>query len=169
MRKSFRVGGKQAHMIEEAKNGTLDLSDWDIEELLYGMRRNKNGNFQGRRPAVIPRQIYDELAKRVKMEVGHKLRGVANEHIVPVLEQIMTGSIDPDDIPALKLKAAVAQDLLDRFVIGKKEEVAISGTMKHEAVIANVTVQRDIPDPDEDDVIDVEAVDEEDEDWTFDE
>jgi hypothetical protein len=41
-----------------------DLSDWDDDELLRGTRRDKNGNFRGHPPKLIPAQCLQELNRR---------------------------------------------------------------------------------------------------------
>lgn len=159
------VRGRQAELIQDIKAGKASFDDWDLEELIRGYRRSKNGRFSGRPPAVIPREIHDELARRVKSEVAHELRGLVGEHVAPVLRAILAAQngINPEDVPGLRLQAAVAQDLLDRFVVSKTDKIEIAGTMKHEAIIANVTVARDVGE-DDDDIIDVTPVDEEDDD-----
>lgn len=157
-----RIDGRPKELVQLARAGKLDLSDWDIEELLRGYRRAKDGSFRGRPPLVVPREVHDELAKRVKHEVAHELRGIAAEHIKPVYERIVSAGVsgwDAEEIQMMKLQLTAAQDLMDRFVVGKSEKIEIAGTMRHEATIDSVTVDRDLPD---DDIVDAEVVEEED-------
>jgi hypothetical protein len=57
--------------------GLEDLTDWDMEELRHGRRRDRNGRFQGRPPNVLPKNLYDELWKRVLAEGQQKLLDMA--------------------------------------------------------------------------------------------
>ncbi len=41
-----------------------ELRTWSIEELVRGQRKNKNGNWTGRRPQILPAAIVTELARR---------------------------------------------------------------------------------------------------------
>ena len=167
-----RLAGRQAKYVAQAKNGQLDVSDWDLEELIRGYRRAKDGSFRGRPPQVVPREVHEELAKRVKNDVAHQLLEVVQEHVKPTLEKILEAKyMAPEDVPGLRLKAQVAQDLLDRFVVGKNETIEIKGNLKHEAVIADVTVNRtlELEEDEDEDIVDAEVVDEADaEDWEFD-
>lgn len=162
----IRMRGRQAKLVSELRDGEADLSDWDMEELIRGYRRAKNGTFAGRPPLVVPREVHDELAKRVKSQVAHELRGLVAEKVVPVMRKILEGEVDPADAPGLRLQMQVAQDLLDRFVVSKSEKIEIAGTMKHENIIESVTIDRSLDDG-EDDIVDAEIVEEEEDlgDW----
>jgi len=161
-----RLGTANAELLELARSGGLDLDDWDIEELIRGRRRGTDGSFKGRPPVVVPREIHDELAKRVKQDVAHQLRGIAAEYIEPVLRAVMEnpGGIAPEQVPGLTLQLKAAQDLMDRFVVGRQEKVEVSGTLRHETLIQNVTIDRSL-DEESDEIEDAEIVDEWDEDW----
>lgn len=155
----IRLAGRQAKWVQQARDGELNLEDWDMEELLRGYRRDKGGKFRGRPPQVVPREVHQELAKRVRNNVAHQLLAVVDEHVKPVLLKILQGGASPDQVPELKLQAQVAQDLLDRFVVSKQEKLEITGTMKHEEIISSVTVDRSLPD---EDIVDADVVDEDD-------
>lgn len=164
-----RLSGKQVELLEQSRAGTLDVSDWDLEELLRGHRRARDGTFRGRPPMIVPRDVHDELARRVKTQVAHDLRYLASEHIEPIYKSIMdaaNGGIAPEDVPGLRLQLEAAKDLMDRFVVAKSEKVEVSGTMKHDAVIGSVTVDRTLPEDDED-IVDAEVVDEDDDEFEF--
>lgn len=165
----IRLAGRQADLVRQIKEGEENLDDWDIEELTRGYRRDKGGKFRGRPPLVVPLEVHNELAKRVKSHVAHQLRGIVAEHVEPVIKRVLAAeSLDPEEVPGLRLQAQVAQDLLDRFVVSKTEKVEISGTMKHEEIIEQVTVARDLPSDEEiTDADIVEDDEEEDEDDEF--
>ena len=138
------LGVGNAELMRQAQAGKLDLSDWDIEELIRGRRRAKNGTFSGAGPRMVPIQIHDELARRVKTDVAHELRGIASKYIGPILKFVLEhpGGLDPKDVPGLTLQVKAAQDLMDRFVVGRQEKVEVSGTLRHEQIIKDVTIDR---------------------------
>lgn len=164
----MEVRGRQAELLTASRNGTLDVSDWDLEELLRGYRRSKNGRFSGRPPSIVPREVHQELAKRVRNDVAHALRGIAHKHIEPVFKAILAAQasgIPPEQVPAMRLQLQAAQDLMDRFVVGRQEKIEVSGTMKHEAIIQDVTIDRTFDEDDDADIVDAEIIDEELDEW----
>lgn len=169
-RSRIRVSGRTAEMLYDARAGVLDCSDWDLEELMRGQRRAKNGRFVGRPPLMVPRGVYEELARRVQSQVAHQLRALAAEHIEPIYKKIMEAhskGIDPEDVPGLRLQLEAAKDLMDRFIVSKTENIRVSGTMRHEEIIQSVTIDRSL-DEESEDIVDAEVLEEEDwdeEDW----
>lgn len=126
-----------------------DLADWDMEELLRGKRRDKNGNFGGRPTKMIPREVHDELARRVKSQVAHELRGWVMEHTIPIMDRAakLHEIQDPEKFTrekqALDLQLKAVHDMLDRLVVSKSETLEISGTLKHELIVEEVTLRRE--------------------------
>src|SRR5204863_9570106 len=60
-------GGEVVHVSPKTAAIVFDgvsLDDWDDDELLAGRRKNKNGNFTGRPPMLIPIELHRELTKR---------------------------------------------------------------------------------------------------------
>src|SRR6266542_5781032 len=47
-----------------AEGEITDFSDWSVEELVRGQRKNKRGNWTGKRPKLLPAQLVQELARR---------------------------------------------------------------------------------------------------------
>jgi hypothetical protein len=41
-----------------------DLQSWSVEELVRGQRKNKRGNWTGKRPKLLPAALVQELARR---------------------------------------------------------------------------------------------------------
>lgn len=64
----LRVSGRYADLLR----GKLKIEDLDDEEIANGKLRDKNGNFTGRPPIVLPREFHDamqrELLKRGQRE-----------------------------------------------------------------------------------------------------
>lgn len=141
---------------DDIRNGEVDLSDWDIDELLNGRRRARDGTFKGSTPKTIPRELHQELTRRVQEDVRAELTVLVHEKAGPVLRDILNGDIDPSDVPGLNLQSKVVQDLLDRLIIGRQERVEVSGSMEHEHFINDVTIDRTL---DEGDIVDADVVD----------
>lgn len=55
-------------------HGEDDLSAWTDEELERGQRRDRNGRWSGKRPAVVARALYDELTRRKLSAASDLLR-----------------------------------------------------------------------------------------------
>lgn len=151
-REWVRVSGPVAKMLA----GELDLTQWDDEELFRGRQRDKNGNFSGRPPSLVPRAAYEEFVRR-QLERAEQLF-VSN--IAEAVEELVKIAKDPDVDESVRLKAI--QMISDRTLGAVKQRVDIGAAGDSEpwkAIVEAVTVNRDLPD--EDDVIDAEVVDEE--------
>lgn len=88
--------------------GDEDVRQWDDEELERGRRRDKNGAWSGRPPAIVPKVIHDELVRR-KLSKGYELLADNIAAAVQVLADVAT---DETVDPGVRVKAASA--ILDR-------------------------------------------------------
>ena len=166
-RAHVRVGAKVAALIA----GDIDLNDWDDEELIRGQARAKDGTFRGQPPALVPREVYQEWARR-QMEQGFQdMLGNLRE-IVEVVVQMAT---DPTVDESVKLRAA--EQVMDR-IYGKPRQSVDLGIHdddeKLDALMQSVVIRReDFHEPwgGEDDVVDAEVLadDDEPEPWTWEE
>lgn len=95
--------------------GEEDLSVWTDEELLRGQRRNKNGNWSGGKPKVVPKAIHDEWVSR-RMAEAHDLLRECTVDAVTVLRDV---AMDNEADQAVRIKAA--EMILDR-TLGKPSE-----------------------------------------------
>jgi hypothetical protein len=79
------------------------VSEWDLEELRRGQRRNARGNFTGRPPTtgVITREIHEELWRRIMSEAAQRLR----DGVPHALEGIMSIARDEEMPGAVRLNA----------------------------------------------------------------
>ena len=95
--------------------GEEDLTAWSDEELLRGQRRDKNGNWSGRKPKVVPKAIHDEWVSR-RMAEAHDLLRECTVDAVVVLRDL---AMDPDTESSVRIKAV--EMILDR-TMGKPSE-----------------------------------------------
>lgn len=93
-------------------SGKEDLSVWDDEELRRGYRRDKNGGWSGRKPKVVPMELYKELSQRQYDKAAELLR----DSLVDAVSLFRELVLDPKVDPGIRLKAA--QTIADR-VLGR--------------------------------------------------
>jgi hypothetical protein len=125
--------------------GNEDLSTWDVEELRHGRRRDKNGKFQGRPPTLLPRNLFEELAKRLFGEAQQKLLDM----LMPALDAL-EAIIDGEDISkedAIRLKAI--ESVMNRVLGKQPDTVVAAGADKKYQRIERTTIDRDLGDYDD--------------------
>lgn len=110
-RATIRVGRQTTRILA----GLEDLSEWSDDELKRGRRKDKNGKFQGRDPVVIPKQMHDELAKRLINEAQVVMR----DNLVAAVTMLTEIATDPNYEAKDRVKAI--QMMMDR-VMGKSPE-----------------------------------------------
>lgn len=121
--------------------GRIDLADWDEEELKRGQRRDRNGNFVGRPPEVVPKRIHDELVRRTLSKAQAKLVDNLDEGI-DILINLAKGA-DVDD----KVRLQAVKEIMDR-VMGKaadRIEVSLKDAPYEEAAQRATVVRRRTP------------------------
>lgn len=153
------------------------LEEWDEEELARGRPRAKDGSFAGKPPAWISRELHEEIVQRFATIVKTKM----NEHTVEALNVVnwILTCDDTDDngrliiAPGIKLEAA---KFLIEHVVGKPtQRVEGDISVKLQAILGQAIVMPDDPRYGGEDaralragspgsVIDVEAVDDEEDD-----
>lgn len=96
-----------------------DPRDWDDEELLRGRRRDKNGNFSGADPKVIPKAVYEEMQKRMLIDSRKKMTQMV-ETGLEKLKDILEGqdTADKDRLKAIQM-------LFDRTMGRTPEKVEV--------------------------------------------
>lgn len=110
--------------------GAEDLSLWTDEDLIKGWRGGKSG--RGRPPHMIPREVYDELSRRIVSRTQHQFMAeleIVARKLIRVIDGIKESKVKvdghfiwvvkPEDITPLQMKAM--DMLLDR-VLGKPKE-----------------------------------------------
>ena len=103
-----RISGRMAQFMA----GDISIEDLDDEELARGQFRDANGQFSGRPNKLIPREVQQEMIRRLLARGDELWRQGYNIAIKVHLEI----AADPNNSPADRLKAA--QYLIER-VAGK--------------------------------------------------
>ena len=104
--------------------GQEDLSVWSEEELRRGQRKDKNGRWQGRPPAVVPKAIHDELVRRTMEKAVTLMNDNLVEAVQCLVDIIQGGETEDKD----RIKAASM--IIDRVMGRAPERVEISATVK---------------------------------------
>lgn len=142
-------------------DGTEDLSLWSDEELRRGQRKSKNGRWEGRPPAVVPKKLHDELVKRTLDEAADVLR----DNLVDAVTLLGRVVRDGDASNAERIKAA---ELIMKHALPKEPltvKVDLGPTFEDMLVgaVAHVDDEQAIANPvdyDRDNVLEGELVDE---------
>lgn len=106
-------GDRRKGVYDEDKviaEGILSLDDWDDEELIRGYRRTRSGRF-GQAPAFIPREIQQELFRRIVARGDKKMRAAYLTSVEQLAELAHTGQSE-------KVKLEAIKELMNR-VVGK--------------------------------------------------
>ncbi len=110
-RATLRIGAVNTAIMR----GEMDLTAWSDEELLRGQQKNKNGQWTGRPPSVVPTAVHQELARR-RMSKAYELLRENVVGAVEVAAEVMTNK-EVDN--GTRLKAA---ELIINRVLGKLPE-----------------------------------------------
>jgi hypothetical protein len=136
---NIRVGTLNAAILA----GEVDLSEWDDEELLRGQRRNRNGNFQGRPPKVVPKQLHDELVRRTLEYANEELRS----NLQSAVQMLTSIATDPRAEDRDKIKAI---EMVMNRVMGKApDRVELTAQVKPYEEVLRGGVVRDLPEDDD--------------------
>jgi len=90
--------------------GIMNLDDWDDEELIRGYRRNRTGGF-GKPPVFVPREIQQELFRRIVARGDKKMRAAYLASTEQLTELARNASSE-------KVKLEAIKELMNR-VVGK--------------------------------------------------
>jgi len=173
---SVRVGAGTVRIL----TGDEDLSQWTDSDLIKGWRGGTRG--RGRPPHMIPREVYDELSRRIVSRTQHQfmaeleitarklirvIDGIKESRVKDPVTKKMIWVVKPEDITPLQMKAM--DMLLDR-VLGKpkervdiKMEITPGDELLASAIVPNWQAAKEL---EEGLIVDGEIVEEEDEELT---
>lgn len=118
------------------------IEEWDAEELARGRPRNANGNFQGRPPAYITRELHEKALERFKLIVREDM----NVHSIAALKtvQMILEDEEVDDKGKPRVPASTKLDaakFLIEHVVGKAVQPTTSDiSVKLQGILAAVMV-----------------------------
>ena len=82
--------------------GDEDLTQWTDEELIRGQRRDRNGNWGGRPPVMVPSVVHQELTSRRMAEARELLR----DNTLAAVNVLVEVATDKDAPASDRVKAA---------------------------------------------------------------
>jgi hypothetical protein len=121
-RRAKRGGGKGKELLSQAEFNALykPVEEWDLEELARGKPRNARGDFSGKTPNWVTRQVYEQAMDRFKNLVKEGLQANAVSALDTIEWILSDDSVDEKgklNVPAsTKLDAA---KFLMEHVVGK--------------------------------------------------
>lgn len=118
------------------------IEEWDLEELARGRPRNINGNFSGRKPGWITREVHEKAMEQFRLAIKTEL-GAQSIDALKTLQWILQND-ETDDrgkpmVPATaKLQAST---FLLEHVVGKpKQQVQQDISVKLQGILGSVMV-----------------------------
>lgn len=118
------------------------IEEWDLDELARGRPRNSNGDFRGRSPGWITREVHEKAMERfqlaIKTEMG-TLTPTALKTLEWVLENDEVDDKGKPTIPA-SAKNQAAMFLIEHLVGKPKQHVQQDISVKLQAILGSVMV-----------------------------
>jgi len=118
------------------------VEDWDAEELARGRPKNDKGEFKGRPPHWITRELHEEAISRFRQLVRDGVN--ANTNIaVETLRDLMTNDeIDEDGKPKVppSVKASIATYFIDHTLGKPKQRVETDISVKLQGMLASAII-----------------------------
>lgn len=118
------------------------IEDWDLQELGKGRPRNINGNFQGRKPGWITREVHERAMELFIEETRSGLGGLAAQALAR-LEWVLTNNeVDEKGRPVVPAAAQLqATHLVIEHILGKpKQRVEGEISVKLQGLLGTVMV-----------------------------
>lgn len=135
---------KRRELMSEAEFEALykPIEDWDLEELARGRPRNADGNFRGRKPGWITREVHERAMEQFKLAIKTEM----SAHSITALDTLsyILNNDETDDrgkpiVPAATKYQASA--FLLEHVVGKpKQEVQQDISVKLQGILGAVMV-----------------------------
>lgn len=121
------------------------IEEWDAEELARGRPKNKNGDFRGRTPTFITRELHEEAMSRFRQFIRDGMNVNTNIAIKTIEDILESKDVDENGKPvvtaATKLEAA--KYLIDHLLGKPKQRVETDISVKLQGLLATVMVTPD--------------------------
>lgn len=150
-RVDVRVSGRMAQLLR----GEITVDDLDDEELRRGQLRSANGTFSGHPNDMVPREMHDEMMRRLLRRGQDKIRKNFFDAVDTIVDVMNNSEED-----ALRLKAATY--LYERLAGKTPEKLEISGEIKGFEQFKVVRINKKRRKKTED-IVDADVVEEEEE------
>jgi hypothetical protein len=121
------------------------MEEWDLEELARGRPRDKNGNFSGRPPTWITREMHEKSIELFKDMVRTDMRShtkLAMDTLKDILEDNDIDEKGKPTTPA-SVKVDVAKFLIEHLVGKPTQPVQADINVKLQGILGAVLVQPD--------------------------
>lgn len=123
-----RKGGVGAEDLMYAE-GTLNMDDWEVEELIRGYRKNRNGKW-GKPPAFIPTEVQQECVRRLVKHGRKNLEGAFVKATELLVELAQTADSE-------KVKLEAIKEVMDRVAGKTPDHLKIAAEAPYEAFLAD--------------------------------
>ncbi len=121
------------------------IEQWDAEELARGRPRNKAGNFQGRSPAWITREVHEESMTRFRQFVRDGMNAQTNIALQTIEAILSSDETDENGKPIVAASTKLdASKFLVEHVLGKpKQRVETDISVRLQGMMASSIITPD--------------------------
>jgi len=121
------------------------IAEWDSEELARGRPRDKNGNFQGKAPAFISRELHEEAMSRFRQFIRDGMNVNTNIAIKTIQDILESKEVDENGKPVVSAatKLEASKYLIDHLLGKPKQRVETDISVKLQGLMATVMVTPD--------------------------
>lgn len=122
--------------------GHKSIEDWDLEELSRGRPRNKNGNFSGRKPGWVTREIHEKAMERFAEMVKNDMNSITVKALKFMADAIENDDVDEKGKPivAASTKADLSKFLIEHVVGKPTQRVEQDVSVKLQGILGQVMV-----------------------------
>lgn len=133
----FRLGKRWSQIITEVKDGQYTWDEFaeelDSEELARGQLKDRNGRFQGRPPALVPKAFHDALIREIHRRFNEKMQArllEATDELISLSQS--GGGLEPKD------RAKVLTYLIERVMGPVPKEVKVTAAHSFEEGVSGL-------------------------------
>lgn len=145
IRARARRNGGMENLSEKEKAAMLKkpMEEWDLEELAKGRPKDKNGNFTGRAPTWVTREMHEKSIELFKEMIRTDMRShtvVAMTTLKNMLEDEETDERGKPHVPA-GTKADIAKFLIEHLIGKPTQPIQADINLKLQGILGAVLVQ----------------------------